>query len=148
MGAPRLHVCVSVTVATDRIHIRSHRTFQSFVSLFWWAAATSVFVYYSFVAARALALFATAFLYHRVVVQKNGGLAASEDKQLPPVAEHNSGDTGETPPAFNFSLDEEWLVYLLDSLPALIFCCAVSLVILFWARIYYAANLVAYPLFS
>lgn len=79
---------------------------------------------------------------------QGNGAVASEAKQAPSATDQSSGDAGETPPAFNFSLDEEWLVYLLDSLPALIFCCAVSLVILFWARIYYAANLVAHPLFS
>lgn len=99
-------------------------------------------------AARALALAGTAFLYHRVLMQQRRGSPVSGSKETPSMADQSPGDAGETPPAFNFSLDEEWLVYLLDSLPALIFCCAVSLVILFWARIYYAANLVAYPLFS
>lgn len=96
---------------------------------------------------RAVALLGTAFIYHRVVMQGGGGPLA-EGKQGPAEAPQGSGDTGDTFPPFNFSLDEEWIVYLLDSLPALLFCCAVSLVILFWARIYYAANLVAYPLFS
>ncbi|OEH78208.1 hypothetical protein cyc_06116 [Cyclospora cayetanensis] len=97
---------------------------------------------------RALSLFGTAVLYHRVVMEGIGGPPSSQGNEGSAPADQTSADNGELAPTFNFSLDDEWIVYLLDSLPALIFCCAVSLVILFWARIYYAANLVAYPLFS
>lgn len=121
----------------SRISLTGGQTRFSFISLLF---ASSL--------SRAIALFGTAFLYNRVVMQGSGAFPPSEGKDAPSLADQNSVDAGETPPAFNFSLDEEWLVYLLDSLPALIFCSAVSLVILFWARIYYAANLVAYPLFS
>ncbi|PFH33755.1 hypothetical protein BESB_079710 [Besnoitia besnoiti] len=48
-------------------------------------------------------------------------------------------------PAFRLSLDCEWLLLFLDSAPSLIFFSALSLIILFWAKIYYAVILVAYP---
>ncbi|KAL8448471.1 hypothetical protein Emed_003805 [Eimeria media] len=127
----------STPAPLSRISLTGGQTRFSFISLLF-ASALS----------RALALFGTAFLYHRVVMQGKDDLHSSTNKQAPSVADPNTTDAGETPPAFNFSIDEEWIVYLLDSLPSLIFCSAVSLVILFWARIYYAANLVAYPLFS
>ncbi|KAL8437798.1 hypothetical protein ACSSS7_000679 [Eimeria intestinalis] len=120
-----------------RISLTGGQTRFSFISLLF-ASALS----------RAIALLGTAFLHHRVVMQGKDDLHSSVNKQASSVADPNATDVGETPPAFNFSIDEEWLVYLFDSLPSLIFCSAVSLVVLFWARIYYAANLVAYPLFS
>ncbi|KAL8427976.1 hypothetical protein Efla_004234 [Eimeria flavescens] len=121
-----------------RISLTGGQTRFSFISLLF---ASSL--------SRALALLCTAFLYYRVVVQGQEDLHPVGSKQSSsPGTEANPGDVADTPPTFNFSIDEEWLIYLLDSLPSLIFCSAVSLVILFWARIYYAANLVAYPLFS
>ena len=106
---------------------------------------------------RALALFGTAFLCRRMTKRQEELSAAPPSSVSVPSSSSGSGssngssgsiDSGEAPISFNFSLDEEWIVYLLDSFPSLVFCSAVSLVVLFWARIYYAANLVAYPLFS
>ncbi|CDJ41277.1 hypothetical protein, conserved [Eimeria tenella] len=122
----------------SRISLSGGQTRFSFISLLF---ASSL--------CRAVALFGTAFLCRRVQLQTAELLLAPQHKEVPETPQHNAADSGEAPPpAFNFSLDEEWIVYLLDSIPSLIFCSAVSLVILFWARIYYAANLVAYPLFS
>lgn len=110
------------------------------------------------VAVRALALFGTAVLCHRTTMRQAES-AVSSSVSPPSSNNNNEGntssgggggsiDSSDIPISFNFSLDEEWIVYLFDSFPSLVFCSAVSLVVLFWARIYYAANLVAYPLFS
>lgn len=54
----------------------------------------------------------------------------------------------EVPDGFNFAIDDEWTVFLLDSAPSLLFFCSLSLVVLFWAKIYYAAILVSYPMLT
>ncbi|PHJ16438.1 transmembrane, partial [Cystoisospora suis] len=41
--------------------------------------------------------------------------------------------------SFNFHLDSEWILLFLDSAPAVLFFSSLSLIVLFWAKIYYAA---------
>lgn len=47
--------------------------------------------------------------------------------------------------SFSFHLDTDWIILFLDSAPAILFFSSLSLIVLFWAKIYYAAILVAYP---
>lgn len=104
-------------------------------------------------AVRAISCFAMAFLAHRWLMgsrseaaegtaSSGGGTGGSAKGESP----HQ--ELQEVPDGFNFAIDDEWIVFLLDSVPMLLFFCSLSLVVLFWAKIYYAAILVSYPMLT
>ncbi|EPT32071.1 hypothetical protein TGME49_222310 [Toxoplasma gondii ME49] len=102
--------------------------------------------------ARAVSLFLMAWIVSEASETPADAVTSSESP-----AAHAESPVFSCPPAadqpspaesFQFSLDREWIVLFLDSAPSLIFFSALSLIVLFWAKIYYAAILIAYPHFE
>nr|CEL64690.1 TPA: hypothetical protein BN1204_005710 [Neospora caninum Liverpool] len=101
--------------------------------------------------ARALSLFLMAWIVadEPLTLQNEEAVVppSNADDSSVPTTNPEAGDPSRTG-SFESSLDREWILLFLDSAPSLVFFSALSLIVLFWAKIYYAAILVAYPHFE